>query len=164
METRSPVLSGRPYAAADSAAVLELFTEPDFFYRTAGPDTLSEYDVHALLADDTRVLLVDGRVTGLYSLEATGSANGCHYELHLRLSASAPDSWWEAAYEDIVASVRARRELIRLVLLVGDYDEHGLRIAKSLGLTEEGTLKGVAMHAGRRGGYVYFSRIWAVHS
>jgi hypothetical protein len=164
MENLSPVLSGRPYSAADSAAVLDLFTEPDFFYRTGSPDTLSEYDVLALLGDDTRVLLVDGQVAGLYSLQSTGSANGCHYELHLRLAGSAPDSWWEAAYADIVASVRARRELIRLVLLVGDYDEHGLRIAKTLGLTEEGTLKGVAMQAGRRGGYVYFSRIWAVHA
>jgi hypothetical protein len=152
--------SARAMSDVDRPAVLEFFTEPDFHYRSPQPDLLSEAEIVRLLDEDTRVLLADGEPVGLYALEPMGSEHGCHYQLHLRLRASAPTVWWTAAYEEIVRAARWRSQLVRLTALVGEYDERGLGAADAIGLTREGTLAGVVVRGGRRYGYVYFSQIW----
>jgi hypothetical protein len=159
-QTEAPVWSGRPFTARDRDAVLGFFTEPDFYFRTAQPDTRPEWEVLELLGDDTRVLLADGEPVGLWAWDGIGSDHGCHYQLHLRLHAAAPPQWWRSAFDEAVRALRWRRELVRLAWLAGEFDERGLEVARSLGLTEEGTLGDVTVHEGRRYGYVFFSRIW----
>lgn len=151
--------SGVP-TEADHDRVLELFGEPDFYFRTYRPDTLAEWEVLGLLDEDTRVLYADGEPVGLYTLEAAGLPHGCHFSLELRLRAAAPLSWWVAAYQEIVRAVRWRQELIRLALRFAEFDTRGLRAARAIGLADEGTLPEVLVHDGRRCGQVFFSQIW----
>jgi hypothetical protein len=159
--TRTPLWSARPYTDQDRDAVLDLFGEPDFYFRTTQPDTRPEWEILALLDDDTRVLLADGTPVGLFALEGVGSDHGCHRQLHLRLTAAAPAHWWESAYREVVRGVRWRHELVRITFTAGEFDDRGLRAARALGLTDEGTLADVVLHEGRPYGYVYFSQIWA---
>jgi hypothetical protein len=155
-----PSWSSRPYTDADLDAVLDLFTEPDFFYRTALPDTRPQWEILELLDDDTRLLFADGTLIGLYAAELRGPEHACHLQLNLRLRASAPDAWWPAAYHEIVRALRWSGEIIRLATEVGEFDERGLRAARAIGLTEEGTLGNLCVRGGRRYGYVFFAQIW----
>ncbi|HEX6498610.1 MAG TPA: hypothetical protein VF054_06210 [Micromonosporaceae bacterium] len=159
-----PHWSARRYTDADRDTVLALFAEPDFYYRTAEPDTRPEWEILDLVGSDTRVLSADGEPVGLFAAEGLGSEHGCHYLLHLRLTGSAPLSWWRSAYREVVRGLRWRVEVVRLAMMIGEFDERGLEVARSLGLTEEGTLADVVLHGGRRSGYVYFSQIWTPSS
>ena len=159
-DTALPEWSARAYGDRDREAVLEMFTEPDFYYRTAQPDTRPEWEILDLLAEDTRVLLAHGEPVGLYALENEGSDHGCHYRLDLRLHAAAPPAWWRGAFAEVVRATRWRREVVRLALRVAEFDQRGLAITRSLGLTEEGVLTDTTIHEGRRYGYVFFSRVW----
>jgi RimJ/RimL family protein N-acetyltransferase len=152
--------TAHPFSDPDRTAVLEMFTEADFLFRTTLPDTLAESDVLALL-DGAQVLLADGEPVGLYALEHVGGAHACHYQLHLRLRSSAPDAWWATAYHEIVRCARWRGEVVRLSLIIDEFDRRYLRIAESLGLTEEGTLGRVSVHRGARFGKVHLGQIWA---
>jgi hypothetical protein len=162
--TGAPAWSARAYSHSDSGDVLAFFAEPDFFFRTAEPDTRPEWEIRKLLGEDTRLLLADGEPAGLYALEGVGSESGCHYQLHLRLQAAAPGAWWHSAFTEIVRAHAWQQELVRLTVRVGEFDGRGLDFARSAGLTEEGTLAGVVRHAGQRYGYVSFARIWALTS
>ncbi|HEY4023723.1 MAG TPA: hypothetical protein VGM75_33920 [Pseudonocardiaceae bacterium] len=162
MTTTLSTPTARPYTEADRADVLNLFTQPDFFYRCQYPDTLSEKDIRALLGDDTHVVCADGAVIGLYALELISSDNGCNYQLHLRCAAQVSDDEWQSLYHEVVRAVRERTEIVRLTQIFAEFDERGLRNARALDLTEEGTLAGVLARDGRRYGKVYFARIWAV--
>jgi hypothetical protein len=157
----TPVWSQRPYSDADSDAVLALFTEPEFYFRTAQPDTRPEWEIRALLDDDTHVLEVNGRPIGLYAIETVGGEHGSHYQLHLRLSATAPLAWWISAYEEVVRAFRFRHEVVRLAWQIGTYDRRGREVAGALRLTDEGTLTDVVIHNGQRHGYTFHSQIWA---
>jgi RimJ/RimL family protein N-acetyltransferase len=156
---RSPRWTSRPYGDADREAVLGFFTEPDFFFRTAAPDTRPEWEILELL-DDTEVLLADGEPVGLWAVEDVSVAHSCHLQLHLRLTAAAPAAWWATAYTEVIRALRWRREVVRLTVQIGEYDQRGLATLRGLGFTEEGTLAEVVVREGRRYGYVYFSRIW----
>jgi len=152
--------SSRPFTTADRAAVLELFTEPDFFYRTAHPDTRPQWEVLELVDADTRLLFADGVLTGLYAPEYMGPEHSGHVKLHLRLRACAPDAWWPAAYRQVVRALRWSGDVVRLSLQIGEFDERGLRAARAIGLTPEGTLGNLCVRGGRRHGFVFFSQIW----
>ncbi|UED82957.1 hypothetical protein [Streptomyces profundus] len=158
---RPPAWSSRPYSEPDREAVLALFEEPDFHYRTEQPDTRSAAEIQRLLDDDTQVLLADGRVVGLYALSAEGVEHGCHYLLTLRLSGAVPEAWWSSAYAEVVAAARWRHEIVRLSVRFATHDERGLRSARATGLTEEGILAGVTARDGARHGRVYFSQVWS---
>ncbi|MCK1822335.1 hypothetical protein MTQ10_22670 [Streptomyces sp. XM83C] len=159
--TATPRWSARPFTARDREPVLAFFTEPDFHFRTAQPDTRSEAEIDALLDDSTRVLLADGEPVGLYGVEDVGSEHGSHIQLDLRLRGSAPDTWWPAALEEVLRGLRWSREIVRVTVRVGAYDTRGLAAARAAGLTEEGTLGDIELHDGVRSGTVFFSRIWA---
>lgn len=152
--------SSRRPRDADRQAVLELFTEPDFFYRTAHPDTRPQWEILDLVGDGARLLFADGVLTGLYAAEPTGSEHSGHLQLHLRLRAAAPDAWWPAAYRHIVRALRWSGDLVRLTVQFGEYDERGLRAARAIGLTPEGTLANVCVRGGHRYGSVFFSQVW----
>jgi hypothetical protein len=152
--------SSRAHTEQDRAEVLDLFTESDFYFRTNQPDTRPEWEILALLGEDTRVLLADGRPVGLYAISEEGAEHGCHYLLELRLRASAELSWWVEAYQEVVRALRWRHEVVRLALRLPEFDERGRQFARLLGLTEEGTLAGVTVHNGQRYGLVYFAQIW----
>ncbi|TDV54814.1 hypothetical protein [Actinophytocola oryzae] len=138
--------------------VLELFTEPTFFFRTAEPDTLAEHEIRELLTD-AREIRDGDRVIGLWAVEQVGGDHGCHFQLHLRLSSGVSDERWVRAYHDVVRALRNEREVVRLQQLVGEFDERGLRLCKELGLSEDGTLRNVVVHQGNRYGYVYFGHV-----
>jgi hypothetical protein len=138
--------------------VLDLFTEPTFFFRTAEPDTLAEHEIRELL-DGAREIRDGERVVGLWAVEQIGADHGCHYQLHLRLSSTVPDSRWIQAYHDVLRALRDDREVVRLQQTIGEFDERGLRICRDLGIPEDGTLHNVVVHGGRRHGYVYFGHI-----
>jgi hypothetical protein len=156
-----PRWENRDWRTHDRAEVLALFTEPDFFYRTETPDTRPEWELLELLGADTRVLLADGELAGLYAVENFGSEHGCYYLVQLRLRAGLPIDWWRSAFHELARAARWRREVVRLAVQFGEFDEYGLRVARSLDLTEEGTLAQVSVHGGRRHGQVYFAQIWA---
>ena len=164
-DARVPRWSCRPWADADHghpdhARVLEMFTEPDFYFRTDQPDTRPEWEIRSLLDEDTRVLLADGRPVGLYALDPEGPAHGCHYQLQLRLHAAAPPAWWASAYREVLRAARWQHEIVRLSMRFREFDERGLRVARLLGLAEEGTLAGITARRGQRYGQVFFSQIW----
>ncbi|MBY8885320.1 hypothetical protein K7472_10730 [Streptomyces sp. PTM05] len=153
--------AARPPRDEDHAALLALFTEPDFHFRTHQPDLLPEWQVLELIAEDrTHVLLDGGEVVGLYAFEEMGGDHAGHDLLHLRLTARLPLTAWTSAFEAIVAGELFHRELVRLELRVGQFDARGLDAARTFGLTEEGTLAHLVVHDGERAGYVFFSRIW----
>ncbi len=152
--------SSRPYTDADREAVLELFTEPDFFFRTAHPDTRPQWEILELVDADTRLLFADGVLAGLWATEFSGPEHSGHLHLYLRLRASAPDAWWPAAYRQVVRALRWNFDLVRLTLQVGEFDPRGLRAARAIGLTPEGTLANLCVRGGRRHGFVFFSQIW----
>jgi hypothetical protein len=154
-----PRWSSRPYSDADRDAVLALFTEPDFYFRTGDPDTRPEWEILALLDEDTHVLLADDEVVGLYGIESEAN-NACHYSMQLRLRAAAPLSWWRSAFAELVRANRWRREVVRLAMRFDEFDDNGLAFARSAGLREEGTLAAVTVHEGSRYGYVSFAQIW----
>lgn len=156
----APRWSATHWRLQDRTTVLDLFTEADFYFRTELPDTRSEREILALLGDDTRVLLADGELAGLYALENLGSEQGCSYVLRLRLRAGVPARWWCSAYEQIVCALRWRSEVVRLAMQFHDFDTRGLAFARSLGITEEGTLGALTVHDRRRRGQVWFARIW----
>jgi hypothetical protein len=158
--TTAPRWSARPFTDADLDAVLALFTEPDFHYRTHRPDTRPEWEILALLDQDTRLLLADGELVGLYAVETVGADHASHVELQLRLSARMAPDLWTDAYRTIVAALRERREVIRLAWHLGEFDERGLAAARAAGLTEEGTVAELVVHEGRPSGLVFFSQIW----
>lgn len=139
--------------------VLDLFTEPTFFFRTAEPETLAEHEIEALLGDDTRVLHDGDRVVGLWAVEQLGADQGCHYQLHLRLRSTVPDDEWVRTYHEVLRALRHEREVVRVQQVVGEYDERGLRICRQLGIREDGTLHNVVVHRGRRYGVVYFGHV-----
>ena len=155
-----PRWSSRAPAADDQNQVLALFTEPDFYYRTDRPDTRPEWEILELLGDDTRLLLADERLVGLFAVEALGLPHICHFLLHLRLHAAAPLAWWISAYQEVVRATRWRHEVIRLAMRFSEFDARGLQVAQVLGLTDEGTLAGVTVHGGRHCGQVFFAQIW----
>ncbi|GAB3465370.1 hypothetical protein [Actinophytocola sediminis] len=145
-----------------NSAVLDLFTEPGFFFRTAEPDTLAEHEIRGLLDEETREIreIRDGdRVIGLWAVEQIGGDQGGHYQLHLRLSSSVSDERWLRAYHDVLRALRHEREFVRLQQVVGEFDERGLRICRALGIPEDGTLRNVVVHGGHRYGNVYFGHI-----
>ncbi len=160
----TPAWTQRTATEADAADILDLFTESDFLYGTYRPSTLPEHQIAELVGDDTRLLLADGRVAGVYRLEVEGSDHGCHYVLHLRLRAAAPLSWWASAYAEILRAARWRNEIVRLAMRIPGFDTRGLQAARALGLTEEGTLADVVVHNGQRYGTVYFAQIWTPES
>jgi hypothetical protein len=161
-DTPLPSWSARPYSEADRETVLSFFTEPDFHFRTAQPDTRPEWEIDALLDEAApRVLLADGEPVGLYAVEDMGSEHGSHVQIDLRLCGLAPEPWWPAAFEEVVRGLRWRREIVRVTVRVGEYDTRGRAAARAAGLTEEGTLGHIALHDGVRCGTVFFSRIWA---
>jgi hypothetical protein len=155
-----PRWSCRPAAEADRDEILALFTEPDFYYRTDQPATRPEWEIWDLLGDDTRLLLADGRLAGLFAVEAAGPPHVCHYLLHLRLRAAAPLAWWASAGAEVIRAARWRREVIRLAIRFPEFDSRGLAAAQAIGLTVEGTLPGVTVHDGQRQGRVFFARTW----
>lgn len=157
----APQWSARPICEADHDAVLAMFEEPDFYFRTNLPDTRSQREILELLDKDVRLLMADGRPVGLYGVESLGSEAGSNYQLEFRLRSSAPPSWWRAAYEEIVRALRWRRELVRILVRVGEYDERALAAARDIGLDDEGTLEHLVVLDGRRHGHVFFSQIWA---
>ncbi|MEV6606194.1 hypothetical protein [Kutzneria sp. NPDC051319] len=157
--TELPRWSSRPYADADRDAVLALFTEPDFFFRTGDPDTRPEWEILSLLDEDTHVLLANGEVVGLYAVESEAN-NACHYSMQLRLRASATLEWWQSAFAELSRANRWRREVVRLALRFDEFDSRGLAFARAAGLREEGTLGAVSVHEGQRYGYVSFAQIW----
>ncbi|MGQ0838596.1 hypothetical protein [Actinokineospora sp.] len=161
METR---WSSRSYVPTDLSRVLDLFTEADFRFRTELPHLLSAAEVVELLAADTRLLFADGELVGLYGIDPVGNRHGCHYRLHLRLRAHAPQAWWVAAYREIVRALRWRTEVVRLSLQVDETDERGLAAARALDLTDEGTLPGVVAGVGGRTGPACFAQLWPVWS
>ncbi|GAA3437671.1 hypothetical protein [Kutzneria kofuensis] len=157
--TELPRWSSRPYSDADRDAVLALYTEPDFYFRTGDPDTRPEWEILSLLDEDTHVLLADGSVVGLYAVESEAN-NACHYSMQMRLTASAPLAWWQSAFQELLRANSWRREVVRLALRFDEFDSRGLAFARSAGLREEGTLGAVTVHEGRRYGYVSFAQIW----
>ncbi|SFC88663.1 hypothetical protein [Streptomyces aidingensis] len=156
----APRWSGRPRTPEDTDAVLAMFTEPDFYYRTDRPDTRSEAEILRLLDDDTRLLLADGRPAGLYAVQAAGAEHGCHYQVELRLTGEAPLAWWVSAYRELVRALRWEREVVRIALPLHEFDDRGRRFARAAGLTEEGTLAQVTARGGGRHGRVFFARIF----
>lgn len=162
--TATPAWTQRRATEADAADILDMFTESDFLYGTYRPSTLPEHQIAELVGDDTRLLLADGRVAGVYRLEVEGSDHGCHYVLHLRLRAAAPLSWWVSAYDEILRAGRWSKEIVRLAMRIPGFDTRGLQAARALGLTEEGTLADVVVHNGQRYGTVYFAQIWTPES
>ena len=158
--TATPVWTARACTDADRDAVLELFTEPDFLFGTYRPSTLPEHEIAGLITEDTRLLLADGEVAGVYLLQVEGSDHGCHYVLHLRLRAAAPLSWWTSAYHEILRAASWRHEIVRLAMRIPGFDTRGLQVARALGLNEEGTLADVVVHEGQRYGTVYFAQTW----
>jgi hypothetical protein len=155
-----PPLSSRPFTETDGEAVLDLFAEPDFYFRTVRPDALAQAEILELVSRDTHVILAEGRVVGLYAVEPAGAEHGCHYELHLRLRAEVPDAWWHMAYHAVVEALLWRAEIVRLVVRAGEFDTRWLRILGELGLNDEGVLADVVLHRGARHGYRYMSRLW----
>jgi hypothetical protein len=140
--------------------VLGFFTEPDFHFRTAWPDTRPEWEVLELLTEDTRLITADGVPVGLYEVEEIGGVHACHLQLQLRLTARLPLADWPAAYQEVMRGLRWEREVVRLSVLVGAYDERGLAAARLTGLREDGTLPDLLVRDGGRHGTVFFSRIW----
>jgi hypothetical protein len=158
--TAAPVWTSRPWQEHDRDEVLGLFEEPDFYDRTEVPDSRPEWEILALLDDDTRVLLADGRLTGLYAVENESMAHGGHVRLQLRLRAAAPLSWWCSAYHELVAALRWHREVVRLAMRFLEFDDRGLQVANTVGLTTDGTLADIVAHDGQRHGEVFFAQIW----
>jgi hypothetical protein len=156
----APAWAAGPPGPEHRAAVLDFFTEPDFHFRTDHPGVLSEAEIDALLGDDARVLLAAGEPVGLYAVEPFGDGWTTHYRLHWRLRAGAPAAWWAGAFEQVVAALRAEREVVRLAVTVADHDPRGLAAADAAGLTREGVLAGVVVAGGVRGGRVHFARTW----
>jgi hypothetical protein len=152
--------SARPVTDADHGAVLDFFTEHDFFFRTARPATRPQWEVLALLDEDTRLLSADGRPVGLYALETIGGGHACHCMLHLRLTARLRTDAWVSAYHEVIRALRWQREVVRLAVVVGEFDDRGLTAARLAGFTEEGVLTGHVVHDGHRRGSVFLSRIW----
>ncbi|WNI18959.1 hypothetical protein [Actinacidiphila sp. ITFR-21] len=152
--------AGRPVTGADLPAVLDLFARPDFFFRTAQPDTLSQAEITELAGDGTHLITADGLPAGLWAAEPTGGEHACHYSLDLRLSAALSDEQWQDAYRQVVAALRLRTEVVRLTVRAGEFDERWTRTLHELGLRYEGLLDGVVLHDGHRYGYHYFSQIW----
>jgi hypothetical protein len=158
--TVAPVFTSRLWQDSDQDEVLALFTEPDFYYRTEVPDTRPEWEILALLGDDTRLLFADGGLAGLYAVENEGAAHGGHFRVHLRLRAAAPLSWWCSAYREVVAALRWHREVVRLATRFHEFDGRGLQVANALGLATDGTLADIVVHDGQRHGEVFFAQIW----
>ncbi|WP_405581260.1 GNAT family N-acetyltransferase [Streptomyces sp. NBC_01190] len=152
--------SARPVTEDDHAAVLDLFTEPDFYFRTQRPDTRPQWEILSLLDEDTRLLSADGRPVGLYALEAVGGEHACHYLLHLRLTARLRPDAWASAYRELIRALRWQREVVRLEVVIGEFDDRGLTAARQAGFTEEGVLAQHVVHDGHRRGSVFLSRIW----
>ncbi|BBA96686.1 hypothetical protein RVR_2101 [Actinacidiphila reveromycinica] len=152
--------AGHRVTAADHPAVWELFTEPEFFFRTAQPETLAQAGITALLGDETHLITADGRPAGLWAAEPMGAEHACHHLLDLRLSARLSDEQWQSAYREVVAALRLRTEVVRLTVRAGDFDERWTRVLRGLGLNDEGLLDGVVLRDGRRRGYHYFSQLW----
>lgn len=152
--------SARPVTDADHDAVLDFFTEPDFYFRTGRPATRPQWEVLSLLDEDTRLLSADGRPVGLYALETMGGEHACHFVLHLRLTARLRTDAWASAYRELVLALRWQREVVRLAVVVGEFDDRGLTAARLAGFTEEGVLTGHLVHDGHRRGSVFLSRIW----
>lgn len=156
--------TSRKIVESDYPIVLNWFSEADFFYRTAVPDTRAEWEIRELVSTDSRLILAAGEPVGLFAFEGIGPDHSCHYQLHLRLHAGIAVSLWVSAYTHLVQALRWRAELVRLTMLVAEFDDRGLEVARSLALTEEGTLAGITAHRGRRYGYVFFSQIWTPDS
>ncbi|MCP3760524.1 hypothetical protein [Streptomyces sp. TBY4] len=156
-----PTWTARPLTEADHDTVFAFFDEADFHFRTAQPDTRSEADILALLDEAPRLLLADGVPVGLWALEACASEHWAQLMLHFRLTSTAPLSWWQSAFDEVVRAVHWRRELVRLSVWIDEHDARGLAFARAAGLTDEGVLSHVTLHEGRRYGTRFFSRIWA---
>jgi len=151
--------AARPVTEADHDAVLALFDDGDFYFRTHVPDTLSQRDVLALLTEDTRLLTVDGAPVGLMAVEAMGPEHVCHHRLHLRLRGDVPRAWWREAYEEAVAALCRRTEVVTLTVAVGAFDPLGIAVLRDdLGFEDCGLLEGTVLHRGERSGHHYFSR------
>lgn len=163
-DTAAPRWSARAYDPSDTAdreTALAFFTEPDFHFRLAQPDTRAEWEIDEILDDSVRLLFADGEPVGLYGLEDQGSEHGSHVQLDLRLRAAAPEHWWPAACEAVLDALLWRREIVRLTVRVPEHDRRGLAAARAAGLTEEGTLSKVTLHDGVPSGTVFFSHVWA---
>jgi hypothetical protein len=150
--------SARNRADQELPAVLDFFTEADFYFQTALPDQLSEAEIIRLLGDDTRLLLADGEPVGLWALRSGVSG---HFQLLFRLRAAAPDSWWAAAYKEITDALLWGTETVRVTVPAFEFDPRLPRILRGIGLTDEGLLVGVVLHRGRRYGRHYFAQLWA---
>ncbi|MEJ2874540.1 MULTISPECIES: hypothetical protein [unclassified Saccharothrix] len=157
----------RAFGPEHEEAVYRLFESSDFLYRTTLPTALGRAEIDALVAD-ARVVLVDGVVVGLWSVDSLLWSHAGQlpdsglYLLRLRLASTAPVSWWVEVYRRVLEHLRDRNGLARITFEVEEFDALGVEVAAALGLTAEGLLPELVEREGRRWGRWVYGATWPV--
>jgi Na+-driven multidrug efflux pump len=146
-----------PISNENRPEVHDLFCSPDFLFKTQVPALADPVEIDALLTDDTRAVTSEGAVLGLVELEPADIQAG-HYRIHYRLRDELPIARWSTVLEEIIASERDERHILRLTFLVHESDQRGLTLAERCGLEYEGTLPSTVQRAGRRESTRFYAR------
>lgn len=144
----------------DLPAVCELFTEPDFYFRTVIPDLLSESEIRALVAADALLCRCGGVPAGLVWLTVPDPGYPTHFALITRFAADCPLPRAVAAVREALSALTSYRPVRRISHEVCAVDRRGIELAEALGLELEGTVPGLLAVAGGHHGIHYYGKLF----
>ncbi|WP_232666636.1 GNAT family N-acetyltransferase [Pseudonocardia sp. TRM90224] len=129
------------FIGSDPTAAVELFEEPDFYFRTPVPDLLSEPEIRALLAPDAVLCRSGGRPVGLIWLPlAQDHGYAGHRVLHARFARRVPADAAAGTVGSVLCTLAGRRPVHRVTHTVYGGDRRGVALAEAAGFELEGAL------------------------
>ncbi|MDT8912947.1 hypothetical protein [Amycolatopsis sp. PS_44_ISF1] len=144
-------------------AVAELFTEPDFFFRSTIPDLLCAAELHALVPGDALLCRRGARPAGLIWFEPVAAGYPAHFQLHVRFSRACGTEVAAEATRRALRELAAGRPLHRISHEVGAADRCGVDLAGALGLDLEGAVPDLVAAGGGRGPRNYYAKLYREH-
>lgn len=142
------------------ACVEELFSEPDFYFRTRIPDLLCSAEVEALVPKDTLLWRDGPAAAGLVWVEEPGAGYPGHVLLYARFAAAVDDATAAGQVEDVLRAFAETRPLHRVTYLVCAGDGRGVRLAEALGLDLEGAVPEAVALGDQRYALNYYGRLY----
>jgi hypothetical protein len=141
------------------ASIRDLFTAPDFYFRTHIPDLLSADEVDALVPAEALLCSQAQHPIGLVWLELLPAGYPSHYFLHARFSHRASGATAAAAVEQAVRTLAAKRPMYRISHEVCEVDDRGLALAEAIGFELEGSVPDLVALGGERYALRYYAKL-----
>lgn len=141
----------------DFPAILQWFTDPEFYFGTTTPHLLSEPEIAAILdEEDTYVLYHHAQPIGVLRHEYAAPYAGTVL-VTVRLWSGAPFDLWRQVLSLLPLVVWGRLDFWRIQIVCMEFDDLLQRACAAAGYTDEGMLSHLYFAHGRRWGARHFA-------